>query len=78
LKDNEHRLQAGACSIFRLQRYNIPIAVHECFADYFLIILLLLHVAAVLTSSRLLALGIVDASITLHSLLQRCSAAVPK
>ena len=36
-KDVERRLQAGACSIFRLQRYNIVIAVHEFFDNFFLV-----------------------------------------
>ena len=34
-KDVERRLQAGACSIYRVQRYNIPIAVHEFFDNFF-------------------------------------------
>ena len=34
-KDGERRLQAGACSIFRVQRYNIVIAVHEFFDNFF-------------------------------------------
>ena len=34
-KDFERRLQAGACSIFRVQRYNIVIAVHEFFVNFF-------------------------------------------
>ena len=34
-KDVERRLQAGACSIFRVQRYNIVIAVHEFFVNFF-------------------------------------------
>ena len=34
-KNIERRLQAGACSIYRVQRYNIPIAVHEFFVNFF-------------------------------------------